>query len=134
MTGLKWRIDGAAPLYIQLADSLRHAIISGGCEPGSRIASVRELAADAKVNPNTMQRALLELEREGLIETRGTTGKYVTENGDILACTRYEVLGRLADEFFARASSLGCGRDEAVRLIADAASRHVGANEQIKKE
>ena len=48
MTRLKWHIDGTAPLYIQLSDSLRHAIISGGCEPGARIASVRELAADAR--------------------------------------------------------------------------------------
>ncbi len=126
MARLKWHIDGTSPLYIQLADSLRREIISGACGPGCRIASVRELAADAKVNPNTMQRALFELEREGLIETRGTTGKYVTEDGGILARTRREVLDSVADDLIARLSSFGCGADEISRLIADAAARHAG--------
>lgn len=114
---MTWHIDGTSPIYLQLADDLRHAIISGERPAGERIASVRELAADAKVNPNTMQRALSELEREGLIETRGTTGKYVTDNSEILARTREAALDLVISEFTERLSALGCTTAEAVRRI-----------------
>lgn len=111
---MTWHIDGSAPLYLQLADNLRHAIIGGEYPAGVRIASVRELAADAKVNPNTMQRALFELEREGLIETHGTTGKYVTDDADILTRTREAALDGIISDFLKSLGTLGYGIDEAI--------------------
>ncbi len=113
----EWHIDGTAPLYLQLADSIKRAIISGKLSPGSRIMSVRELAFDAKVNPNTMQRALSELERDGLINTRGTTGKYVTDDRETLSRARDDVINILISDFTKRMAALGCDRDDTVRRI-----------------
>lgn len=112
-----WHIDGNSPLYLQLADDLRRAIISGECPAGDRIASVRELAADAKVNPNTMQRALFELEREGLVETHGTSGKFVTDDESRVAKARESALDKLISEFIERISTLGCSADDAILHI-----------------
>lgn len=114
---MTWHIDGTSPLYLQLADDLRRAIISGEHPSGERIASVRELASDAKVNPNTMQRALLELEREGLVETHGTSGKFVTDDESIIECARKKAVDELISEFTARLSALGCDLDEAILNI-----------------
>ncbi len=121
MKRLKWQISGDLPLYLQLADSLRHAIVSGTLEAGERIASVRELAADAKVNPNTMQRALFELERDALIETHTTTGKYVTADSEVIERARLSILDELIAEFTSRLYSIGCDSDEAVRRIKETA-------------
>lgn len=121
---MTWHIDGTSPLYLQLADDLRRAIISGEHPSGERIASVRELAADAKVNPNTMQRALLELEREGLVETHGTSGKFVTDDNGIIECARKKAVDELISEFTARLSALGCDTEEAILHIRKGADNH----------
>ena len=76
------------PIYIQLVEMLRIQIVSGKLKKGERIPSVRELALTARVNPNTMQKALAELEDEGLIYTERTNGKYVTEDGTEYAITK----------------------------------------------
>ena len=75
---MDFEFDNERPIYLQLVRRLRVGIVSGEVTPGSRIPSVRELAIQAKVNPNTVQRALGELEAEGLIYTERTNGKYVT--------------------------------------------------------
>ena len=121
MKRLMWHIDGSAPLYLQLASSLRYSIVSGERPAGSRIESVRDLAADAKVNPNTMQRALVELEREGLIETRTTTGRFVTDDASIIERTRRDALDELIAEFTVRLHAIGCGSDEAAKHIKELA-------------
>ena len=113
----EWHIDGTAPLYIQLADNIKLAIIQGRLLPGARIASVRDLAFDAKVNPNTMQRALTELEREGLIETHGTAGRFVAMNEEVLKSIKDRVIDGLVSDFIKKMKALDCDREEAVRRI-----------------
>ncbi|MBE6817188.1 MAG: GntR family transcriptional regulator [Ruminococcaceae bacterium] len=81
---MKFIFDNERPIYIQLVEQLRIAVVSGAYEPGERLPSVRELALTAKVNPNTMQRALTELEGEGLIYTERTNGKFVTEDSAVI--------------------------------------------------
>lgn len=79
-----WSIDSERPVYIQLIEQIQKGIISGQLEPGSRLPSVRDLAADAGVNPNTMQKALTELERMELISTNRTNGKFITSDVKLL--------------------------------------------------
>lgn len=80
-----WNIDSERPVYVQLIEQIQRGIISGQFEPGSRLPSVRDLAADAGVNPNTMQKALTELERMELISTNRTNGKFITSDVRLLA-------------------------------------------------
>lgn len=75
-----WKFDDDRPIYTQLLEQIEMKIICGEYPPGSKMPSVRELASQAAVNPNTMQRALQELERNGLVETQRTAGRIVTEN------------------------------------------------------
>ena len=74
---MAWKLDSDRPIYAQILEIIQMQIISGKYQPGDKIPSVRELAADAGVNPNTMQKALSELERSGLILTQRTSGRTV---------------------------------------------------------
>ena len=81
---MNYTFDNERPIYIQLVEKLRIEIVSGKLKPGERIASVRELAFTTKVNPNTMQKALVELEGEGLIYTERTNGKFITTDQNLI--------------------------------------------------
>ena len=81
---MKWQIDNNRPVYIQLVEQLKVKIISGEIELDSKLDSVRSLAADAMVNPNTMQKALAELEREGFVYSKRTSGRFVTDNKELI--------------------------------------------------
>ena len=78
---MQWQLRGDRPIYQQLMEQLTEQIVSGQLGAGDKVPPVRELAAEAGVNPNTMQRALADLEREGLMYTNRTSGRYVTESG-----------------------------------------------------
>ena len=80
---MQWNFDGNAPIYSQLVEQMKLGIVSGEWLPGQRIPAVRELAVEAGVNPNTMQRALQELERQGLLFSLRTSGRFVTEGKDL---------------------------------------------------
>ena len=75
---MDWTFRNDLPIYSQLVDRIKLAIVSGALPPGERLASVRDLATEAGVNPNTMQRALQELERQGLVFSQRTAGRFVT--------------------------------------------------------
>ena len=78
---MKWDFSSDAPIYAQLILQIKVGIVSGAFPPGERLPSVRDLATEAGVNPNTMQRALTELERDGLVYSQRTAGRFVTESG-----------------------------------------------------
>lgn len=86
---MQWRFSGGEPVYQQIMDKIRFAILSGEYPPGARIPAVRELALMAGVNPNTMQRALVELEREGLLVCCGTLGRFVADDEAVLSRSRH---------------------------------------------
>ena len=112
---MNWNIRNDAPVYTQLVDQIARAIILGQFPPGGRLPSVREFAADAGVNPNTMQRAITQLETLGLVTTNRTLGRTVTENAEAL-----EEMRRLAVEctenFFREMGALGYSRGEAADM------------------
>lgn len=92
---MNWRFSGGRPVYLQVMEQIQGAVLSGEYTPGQKIPSVRDLAAQAQINPNTMQHALQELEQTGLLETRGTSGRFVTEDSQILETIRRNCLREL---------------------------------------
>lgn len=81
---MAWQFKHDRPIYTQLLEQIQMHIISGNYPIGSKLPSVRDLAAEASVNPNTMQKALSELERSGLIYSQRTSGRYVTEDANMI--------------------------------------------------
>ena len=81
---MEYIFENERPIYVQLVEKIRIEIVSGKLKLGQRIPSVRELAINARVNPNTMQKALVELENEGLIYTERTNGKFVTNDEKLI--------------------------------------------------
>ena len=114
---MPWELDSDRPIYAQIVDRLKHEIVSGFYPPGSRLPSVRDLAAQASVNPNTMQRALAEMEREGLMFTNRTSGRYVTEDREMIGKVREQIAGERITEFLSGMSQLGFTEQDIVALL-----------------
>ena len=114
---MEWKFNGSSPVYLQIMEQIRGAVLTGEYPPGQRIPSVRELAAAARVNPNTMQRALTELEREELLVGGGTLGRYVTSDRSVLDELRRSALHRTLREFLERCKALGVSPQEAAALL-----------------
>ena len=105
------------PIYLQLIDMIKLQIISGQLQPGEKLPSVRDLAMQYGVNPNTMQKALSELEWEKLVYTVRTTGRYVTEDADLIQKLRKELAEMRIGEFFTELHKLGYSKAEIRRLL-----------------
>ena len=114
---MNWNITAGRPVYVQLVEQLELALVAGEFPPGSRIPPVRELAADAGVNPNTMQRALAQLEAEGLVYTERTTGRFVTEDTALLEQLRDETARAMTAEYLEKMRGIGYGPAEAAKLV-----------------
>lgn len=114
---MDWKFSGDRPVYQQIITTIQGAVLSGEYPSGTRIPSVRELAAEARVNPNTMQRALGELERQGLLVSSSTAGRYVTGNRAILEQLRKERLEELARECVRRFRAYGLSPQQAADII-----------------
>lgn len=95
------------PIYIQIMDKIRAAIVSGELAAGRKVAPVRELAEEFGVNPNTMQRALAELEREGLLVSERTSGRFVTRDMEKIERARGEAAEQIVRDFLHKMKSLG---------------------------
>ena len=95
---MNWRFSGDRPVYQQIMENIRGSVLRGELPPGGKIPSVRDLAAQAQVNPNTMQRAMTELEREGMLVSGGTSGRTVTTNLEVLSDMKEQILEDLARE------------------------------------
>ena len=114
---MDWKFTGDRPVYQQIMENIRGSILQGALSPGERIASVRDLAAQARVNPNTMQRALTELEREGLLIGGGTSGRTVTKDEAVLWHMRQEALEALARECAEKFRVFGVEPAQAAELL-----------------
>ena len=114
---MNWNIRNDAPVYTQLVDQIARAIILGQFPPGGRLPSVREFAADAGVNPNTMQRALAQLETEGLVHTERTAGRYVTEDIALIEQLRADTARTLASDFLEKMRGIGYSPAQAAALL-----------------
>ena len=114
---MEWHIAAGRPVYIQLVEQLERAVVTGVYPPGERIPAVRDLAAQAQVNPNTMQRALAEMESRDLLVTQRTAGRTVTSDTALIAKTRQALAASLAQDFLAQAKALGLTREEILALL-----------------
>ena len=104
--------NNSVPIYLQIVSEIKKQIVSGELIPGERIPSVRELALTYKVNPNTMQKALIELEENGLIKTERTNGKFVTEDENIINKIKNDYADNLTQNYLSEMISLGITKQE----------------------
>lgn len=104
------------PLYEQISEKFRTLIISGALPPGEKMPSVRQLAMDLSINPNTIQRAYMELEQQGLIYPVKGRGNFVTDNPHIQQISRMDYLKELSD-FLKKGKDLGISSEEIPRLV-----------------
>ena len=109
--------DNERPIYIQLVEKIRIEIISGKLKSGERLSSVRELALTARVNPNTMQKALVELENEGLVYTERTNGKFVTDNKELIEKIKKELAKEKVNNYINDMKNIGISYEEAIKYL-----------------
>lgn len=114
---MTWELNADRPVYIQIVEQLELNIITGIYKTGEKMPSVRELAAEASVNPNTMQKALTELERGGLIYTQRTNGRFITEDRGMIMEIKKELVKEQVTEFLNKMDKLGFSRKEIRSLI-----------------
>jgi DNA-binding transcriptional regulator YhcF (GntR family) len=117
MMQMAWELDADRPIYAQLVERIRMQIVSGYYQPGGKLPSVRELAATAAVNPNTMQKAFAELERTGLIITQRTNGRNVTEDEELIAGVKQGMAREHMEVFFSKMKELGFTKEEIKALV-----------------
>ena len=109
---MKFEFDNNMPIYIQLVEQLKNNIISGTLSVGERLPSVRELALQTKVNPNTMQKALTELEDLGLVYTDRTNGKYVTNDASLISKYIEKQKEKLTIEYLNSMYNIGLNKED----------------------
>lgn len=114
---MQWELTNDRPLYIQLIEQLKLLILSGEYEPGQQFPTVRDLALNANVNPNTMQRALSELERDGLLINGRTTGRKITSDASMIRTMREELALSKLRQLKTELNRLGLSSEEALELI-----------------
>lgn len=114
---MAWTLNSDRPIYAQLVEKLKMQIVSGFYHPGDRLPSVRELAQEASVNPNTMQKAFSELEKSGLIITQRTSGRMVTEDLNMIKGIQLELAKENIKIFLQNMKQLGYTEKEIVALI-----------------
>ena len=129
---MTWNFNDNAPIYLQIVNTLKRNIASGAYPPGSRLPSVRDLALEAGVNPNTMQtaiemreiaepyirrRALSELERSGLVNSQRTAGRFITEDASALLDLRKSMSEEIVSEFIARLRGIGMSDEQILETV-----------------
>lgn len=114
---MEFKFDDCQPIYKQLIEQIKIGILTGEFPYGERLPSVRELAIVTKVNPNTIQRALVELEEDGLILTKRTSGKFVTDNVAMIQRMKDEQTEMLTSKFLADCYQLGIEYSTILKMI-----------------
>lgn len=114
---MSWNLDSERPIYTQIIERITLDIISGIYAPGARLPSVRDLAQNAGVNPNTMQKALSELERTGLLFSQRTSGRFVTEELAMIEKTKTQLAAQQIREFLEKMQRIGFDRETTLKLI-----------------
>jgi len=109
--------DNNIPIYIQIVETLKIQIISGILKPGERLLSVREMALQMKVNPNTIQKALQELEEIKLIYTERTNGKFITSDEKLIKKYKEERAKELSNNYFSNMEKIGFNKEEVIKYL-----------------
>jgi DNA-binding transcriptional regulator YhcF (GntR family) len=113
----EWHLTNDRPVFIQIMEKLKRDIVTGSYRPGDKLPSVRELAAEAAVNPNTMQRAFSELEREGLVYTKRTNGRFITEDLSMISQLKEQMALDAISQFLNSMQQLGFSGKETLALL-----------------
>ena len=114
---MSWDLKSDRPIYLQLIEQIEIKICSGIFAPGSKLPSVRELAQEAAVNPNTMQKALSILEEDGLLYTNRTSGRFITEDAKMIQQAKHKLAQDQISEFIEKMKSLGFDKKETLSII-----------------
>ncbi|MBQ1598619.1 MAG: GntR family transcriptional regulator [Lachnospiraceae bacterium] len=114
---MSWNLNSDRPIFQQIIEHLELEIVQGVYEPGQKLPSVRELAAQATVNPNTMQRALSEMERMGLMHSERTSGRYITEDESMIKTLKKELAGGEISRFLEQMRRLGYSGEELLDVL-----------------
>ncbi len=122
---MDWTFRGDLPIYSQLIEQIKLAIVSGSLLPGQRLASARDMAMEAGVNPNTMQRALQELERDGMVYSQRTAGRFVTEDMRVIESAKKQFAEEQIRGFLEAMGKLGYGRAEILVLLEEGVKEDV---------
>ena len=122
---MQWQFSNDAPIYTQLIQQVKVGIVTGAFPPGERLPSVRDMATEAGVNPNTRQRALAERERDGLVYSQRTAGRFVTEDNTMINTAKRSLAERHVKTFLEAMLRLGFQKDEIIDLI----SKELGEEE-----
>lgn len=116
---MPWNLDSSRPIYLQIIERVQMDIITGRYQPGDKLPSVRDLAQEAAVNPNTMQKALSELERSRLIYSQRTSGRFITEDKELIHQMKKELAAAEVSAFVAHMKQLGITPEEIRQLLAE---------------
>lgn len=121
---MPWNLDSDRPIFVQIIEKIQMDIISGVYRPGDKLPSVRELAAEASVNPNTMQKALSELERTGLVYAQRTSGRFITEDTTLINELKAELAKDTVSQFLENMKNLGFQNNETLTLLTQMIERN----------
>ena len=114
---VEWKLKNDRPVYVQLVEQLELRVIAGIYKAGEKLPGVRELANEARVNPNTMQRAFAELEASGLVETQRTAGRNITSDTEAISRLKKQVVGRYASEFLEKMAEYGYAKEDVINIL-----------------
>ena len=114
---MAWELRQDRPIYLQLIETIEQRIITGQYPAGSWLPGVRELAAEAGVNPNTMQKALSELERRELCFAQRTNGRTITEDEEMIKQLQHQIALEQIEEFLRKMKDIGLTREEVIALM-----------------
>ena len=114
---MKWEINENLPIHNQLVEEIIRRVINKEYLSGQRIPSVRELSLEARVNPNTMQKALLELEERGIIYTQRTSGKFITEDEAVIKKLKTDISDDIVRKFIKDMNNLGFSENEIINIL-----------------
>lgn len=114
---MAWSFSSDRPVYLQIAERIKKSVLSGGYTAGEQLPTVRQLALEAAVNPNTVQHAFVELEDEGIIISKGTLGRFVTEDMEVIEVCRREMAEKLVKNFVDSIEELSIPLEEAIEMV-----------------
>lgn len=114
---MAWEFENDRPIYTQLLEKIQKMIVSGKYKPGDRLPSVRDLATEAAVNPNTMQRALTELERMGLVYSQRTTGRMITDDIELIGKVKEQIAMEQIKSFVKAMEEIGYSDQDTIEVL-----------------
>ena len=114
---MSWDFNDDRPIYLQLMEKIQLKILCGVYKPGDKLPSVRDIASEASVNPNTMQKALTELEKTGLVFSKRTSGRFITEDSNMIKNMKNDLAKEKITDFLKSMENIGFTQEETIELV-----------------